>query len=261
MVFLMILCGSLVPNRVCAKEPTGTVSGCIKAAVDRPYRGVASLWEASDGRIPDPRKFIIIPSAVASLQPDGCFTLQALPGKYYVGAILRATPGPGMGPPRQGDVVFMTPGVDGGALLVDVVPSQVVDIGVQSDSWRYDGFSSQVEMGVRGQVIDVEEQPVAGLLVFAFADSEVTGAPLAVSERTTQDGSFELRLDRAGAVYLRAKEDYGHGTPIPGGYVGVYGGKNALPITIKPGEVVEQARIIVLQVPEEMTGKLRNKEN
>ncbi len=243
-----------------AEEATGSVVGCLTLAGDGPVTGVASLWDAASGRTPDPRRFIIIPTAVASLGQDGCFTLQARPGSYFVGAILRNTPGAAMGPPRAGDRVFMTPAPDGSAVRVEVSSGVTVDLGTRTDGWHYEGFSAEVETGVRGRVIDADGQPVGGLLVFAFADPEMSGAPLAVSDRTDAAGRFLLRLDRAGEVYLRVKENYGGGSPTPGGYVGVYGGETGLVVKVASGEVLERLEIVVIKVPEDML-KMREKHN
>lgn len=249
---LLLVWGILTCSRALAAEPGGMVTGCLQVTAEQSVSGVASLWDAGSERIPDPRRFIIIPTAVASLQADGCFTLQAPPGSYYVGAILRDTPGAAMGPPRAGDRVFMTPAPDGTVVRVEVMSGATVDVGLRTAGWLYQGFSAEVETGVRGRVIDADGQPVGGLLVFAFADPEMSGAPLAVSERSTAKGAFQIRLDRAGEVFLRVKENYGGGAPSPGGYVGVYGGETGQPVKVTSGEVIDVLDIAVMQVPLEM---------
>lgn len=238
-----------------AGEPGGTVRGCIQTEGQQPATGVASLWDASNGRIPDPRRFIIIPTAVAILQADGCFVLQAPPGRYYVGSVLRQTPGLAMGPPRPGDLVFMTPARDGSALQVELAAGATVDVGLRTDGWAYEGFSGEVETGLSGRVLDAEGRPVAGLLVFAFGDAEMSGAPLAVSERTGADGTFLLRLDRPGEVWLRVKDDYGGGAPQASGYVGVYGGDTPKPVSARAGVVAENLEIPVFRLPENLGGR------
>ena len=258
MAFLPVILASFcVGDAAAAAMKTGRVTGCVQGENVDYYRGVASLWNATEGRIPDPRQFIIIPSSVATLKPDGCFEIIAPAGDYYVGALVRHSPGAAMGPPRKGDVVFMTPGIDGGTVKVNVKPDEVVDVGTHNDSWRYEGLTAGLEMGVAGQVLDTENLPVEGLLVFAFADPEMSGSPLVVSERTSQDGAFQLRIDRPGRVFLRVKEAYGGGAPEAGGYVGVYGGGSPLPVSIEQDEVIRDVFIKVLRVPKEMTGARR----
>ncbi len=236
------------------KLQSGRVTGCVEAEGIDQYRGVASLWDAKDGRVPDPRKYIIVPAAVVGLGADGCFNLLAPAGQYFVGAIVRNSPGQPMGPPRNDDLVFMTPRLDGSAVKVEIVPGEAVDLGLQAGGWPYAGQGDDMTMGIVGRTVDAKGQPVPGLLVFAFADPEVSGSPLVVSERTAENGWFRLRIDRPGKVYLRVKENYGSGAPGAGSYMGVYGGVVPVAIDIRPVSVVEDVLVEVKQIPETMTG-------
>lgn len=228
------------------KKPAGKVEGRIVCGDS--CRGVASLWETS-GPAPDPRRYIVIPVSVTSLKPDGSFVLSAPPGRYYVGAIVRSSSESRIGPPRPGDRVFMTPDPAGKFKAVEVRGGETLDIGVQGEGWIYEGFSKIEGPGISGRIVSVDGKPLPGLLVFAFRDPEMSGTPVAVSERTGADGSFLLRLPDPGTVYLRVMENYGGGRPADGGYMGVYGGGQPKPLTVEGEKTLKGITIDALRLP------------
>lgn len=224
----------------------GTVTG--RLACGESCRGVASLWDAS-GEPPDPRRYIVIPVSVTTLGPDGSFRLSAPPGRYYVGGVVRGGAESRIGPPAPGDRIFMTPDAAGAFKTVEVRAGETVDLGLQEGGWTYEGFAELKGPAVAGTVVSVDGKPLGGLLVFAFANPEMSGTPLAVSERTGRDGSFLLRLPRSGTVYLRVMENYGGGRPADGGYMGVYGGAQPRPLQVEGEETVGDVRIETLRLP------------
>ncbi len=229
-LFLLLL---FSPFQSIAKDvPLGRVQGRIDCQGEAPCKGIAVLWRADDEQIPDPRKYTVIPVSVSPLKTDGVFELAAPAGEYFIGAILRKTPGPVMGPPRPGDLVFMTPDLEGKAVRVSLAANQLTDGGQHAAGWEFTGMNEQIEMGVSGQLVDLQGKPVAGLLVFAFADPEVTTSPLAVSARSGSDGRFQLPLATPGTIYLRARKTYRGGRPDPGDHVGVLGGNAPSPLQI-----------------------------
>jgi len=252
-LFLPLL---LAPLIAWGEEPAmGRVTGSLVLPAGRECRGVASLWPGDEGRVPDPRRYLIIPFSAVPLSASCTFELAAPPGDYYLGALVRATPGPEIGPPRAGDLVFMTPDPDGKSLRLELVAGKRIDVGRQDRFWAYAGMEELRPPAVTGRVRDIEGRPVAGVLVFAFADPELTRKPLAVSARTGVDGRYALSLDQPGGIYLRVKDDYRGGAPLDGGHVGVYGG--AVPIRVAVGmkALVGDLDIEVLRVPAGRTGK------
>ncbi|WP_221250760.1 carboxypeptidase-like regulatory domain-containing protein [Desulfuromonas versatilis] len=229
--------------------PQGSVAGRIqKSGVER-YLGVAALWKA-EGQPPDPRKYTIIPVAVVPLSQDGGFELKVPPGRYYLGAILRNSPGPAMGPPRPGDVIFMSPDDKGGSLLVEVAAEARVEVGVNSAGWVFQGAEALAGgPALRGIISDPAGNPVADLLVFAHTDPAMSTLPVAVSARSAADGSYRLRLANPGVVYLRARENYGGGSPVEGGYMGVYGGQEPLAVEVLAEDELEGIHITVNKLP------------
>lgn len=239
----------------CEEPMTGSVTGSLELPAGLECRGVASIWPGAGGRVPDPRRYLIIPFSAVPLSPTCEFEVVAPAGDYYLGALVRATPGPEIGPPREGDLVFMTPDRDDKSLRIELAAGKRIDVGRQDRFWVYAGMEELRPPGVTGRVRDAEGQPVAGVLVFAFADPELTREPLAVSARTGVDGRYALRLDHPAGIYLRVKDDYRGGAPLDGGHVGVYGGAAPVRVDVGAEKLISDLDIEVLRVPVGRTGK------
>ncbi len=249
--FFVLLYGTIVSASIERMTVVGRVAPTGQARI----RGIVALWEAEKGP-PDPRRFIAPPFAFDSLEADGSFRLQAPPGEYYLGALVRRTPGPATGPPREGDLVFMSPHPQGASLKVALREGGGhLDVGVHKDFWEYAGFDPQHRTGVSGKVTTRAGQPLADLLVFAFPTKEMSGRPLGVSERTDEEGRFKIRLRGGETVYLRVKESFVGGRPREGEYMGVYGDENPTPVAVDTGEVVSDITIQALKIPPLPAGK------
>ncbi|HDR46923.1 MAG TPA: hypothetical protein ENN94_04400 [Geoalkalibacter subterraneus] len=238
-----------LPATAAQQPPQGSVKGRVAVGDDiGEMRGVAALWDVASGKEPDPRKYILVPAAVVPLSADGHFELKATPGEYYLGSIVRATAGPVVGPPRPGDRVMMSPDAQGRSLKIQIEEGKTLDVGLQQGGWIYEGFAPEAELALKGVVRDVNGDPVSGLLVFAFADAAMSTQPVAVSDRTGEDGVY-LRLNRSRPVFLRARESYGGGPLAGGGYVGVYGGHDPQAVTPPGKGVMTGLDIEVLRLP------------
>ena len=245
----------LLPGGLISAEPLGKVTGRIDCMDQAECRGLAVLWYKDPEAVPDPRRFIVPPVAVTPLQGDGAFELTAAPGDYYVGAFLRKSAGLMPGPPRVGDLIFLTPDPDNRPLAVRIESGKSVATGVHERAWKFAGLTDPSATGVAGQVLDVQRQPVAGLLVFAFADADLSLEPVAVSTRTDADGRFTLPLPKSGSVYLRVRKTYRGGQPTPGDYVGVFGGAVPKALTVSSGTFIDGLMIPVLKIPDLMKRK------
>ncbi|NOY13823.1 MAG: carboxypeptidase regulatory-like domain-containing protein [Deltaproteobacteria bacterium] len=227
-----------------AEQALGRVTGRIDCQSVAGCPGVAALWPADKKIVPAPDRYVLVPALMSALQPDGSFELIAPVGEYYIGVQLRKTPGPLFGSPRVGDQIYLMQKQDETGYRVTVKKDQVTDIGLHSKAWTFAGLTTLPEMGVRGQVIDINKHPVAGLLVFAFADPGARTTPLAVSSRTGKDGSFVLPLATSGAVYLRARKNYRGGKPELNDYIGA--AENApQPVVVAPGRLTTEVIISV----------------
>jgi hypothetical protein len=233
-----------------AFQESGTLSGCITMADQAAYRGVVSLWPAGQGKAPDPRRAIRPPIVSRPLQTDGCFSVQAKPGDYFVGAIVRLTDGSWQGPPRPGDMVFLSPDAADNNFVATIRSGQTVDIGRHASGWEYSGFTSTASpLTISGRLTDPDGAPRQGILVFAFADSDMSKEPVAVSEPSDGNGRYLLRLPEPATVYLRAREHYGRRSPADGGYMGIYGGDSPIPVTIGGDGDKQDRNLTVLLIP------------
>lgn len=228
----------------------GTISGCVEIAGHSSYRGVAALWPAGPGKGPDPRRAIRPPVASNPIGDDGCFTLKAIPGEYFIGAIVRLTDGGWQGPPRAGDMVFLSPDASDKNFVVTIRPDETADIGLHAAGWKYSGFVfTESTLTVSGKLTTLEGKPLPGLLVFAFTDSTMSREPLAVSEPSDSNGHYLLRLPEPATVYLRAREHYGQRSPLDGGYMGIYGGSTPLAVNVDADENKQGCNLTVIHIP------------
>ncbi len=231
-----------------AEPPMGRVIGKIDCQPDQ-CAGLAALWSAEENKIPAPDRYVLIPAVVSALEADGSFELLAPPGDYFIGGQLRTTPGPLFGAPRIGDRVYLISPQDKKGYRVTVTLDQPLDIGLQTQFWTFAGLAEKPQMGISGRVLDLDQKPVAGLLVFAFADPGATNTPLAVSARTGADGNFLLPLVEPGSVYLRARKNYRGGQPEAEDYVGVSAGGGAQAISITAGQMIREVKVLVRKLP------------
>lgn len=254
-IFLCLCLLSVVVDIVVAAEPPmGKVVGKFDCSPGE-CTGVAALWLADNNKVPAPDRYQLVPAVVSALQEDGSFELLAPAGDYFIGGQLRTSPGPLFGAPRLGDRIYLIGKQDESGHRVQVVAEQVVDIGLQKDFWVFNGLTQQPDMGISGRVVDLQRQPVEGLLVFAFADPGTSTTPLAISSRTGKDGRFQLPLVEAGPVYLRARKNYRGGQPQAEDYVGVSVDGKSTAVIVKDGQLVTGIEVQVRKLPGILTGK------
>lgn len=214
------------------------------------YRGVAALWPAAQGKAPDPRRAIRPPVASRPLETDGCFSLQAAPGEYFVGAIVRLTDGGWQGPPRPGDMVFLSPDSTDKNVVVAIRPGETIDIGRHASGWPYSGFAATgAALTISGRLTGTDGKPRQGLLVFAFADSDMSHEPVAVSEPSDSNGRYLLRLPEPATVYLRAREHFGRRSPANGGYMGMYGKDVPTPVAVGADGDGQDRNLTIFLIP------------
>lgn len=251
-LLLPVLCLAVTTAGATQAGPeTGVVTGCVGATGQGPYRGVAALWPAAKGKGPDPRLAIRPPAVSAPLQADGCFVLRGAPGDYFVGAVVRRTVGGWQGPPRHGDLVFLSPDATNKSYKATLQAGETIDIGRHADGWAYSGFTAAAEgsLTISGRLVDTKGRPLPGLLVFAFTDTDMSREPLAVSSPSDNSGNYLLRLPEPATVYLRAREHYGRRSPADGGYMGVCGGELPTPLVISDPAQPASCDMTVLHVP------------
>lgn len=100
---------------------------------------------------------------------------------------------------------------------------------------------------VSGRVVDVHGKSVAGVQILLYDDATMLNRPLFVSQKTGEDGKYNLSFPAGGHYYLAARSELG-GTPAPGEFYGRYQGTPDHSITIKTDQSLQDIEIIVEEV-------------
>lgn len=249
-VFLLLLFVLFLPSACfCADPVVGRVKGQVDCSKFTDCLGLVALWSAAGENVPAPDRYVLIPAAVNALEADGRFEVVVPVGEYYAGAQLRNSPGALFGAPRVGDYIYLIKEQDTIGYKVTVKKGEVIDIGTHSDFWVFSTMDAAPKMGVSGRVLDSQQQPVAGLLVFAFGDPGATTNPVAVSSRSGEDGGFVLPLTRPGRVFLRARKNYRGGQPQAEDYITAANGSRAQPVIIESAKMVHEVKVYVRKLP------------
>lgn len=251
-VFLLIVLLFVVSpfNGLAATDDQARVRGQVSVEGLTVYEGVIALWSKGMGPAPDPRKFLIVPAFVGAINGDGSYSLAAPAGTYYAGVTVRQSKGSVMGPPRIGDLMFMSPDEKGAFKTITLGVKEELNLGRVDKYWVYDGMQRIDGPGLSGRVLDEAGAPVEGLIVLAFDNAEMSGRPMSVSLPTGKDGKYVINLEQGKLVYLRVKEKYGVGGPQAGGMVGVYGGQAPEGVVVK-NEHLSGVDIPVFNIPED----------
>lgn len=62
---------------------------------------------------------------------------------------------------------------------------------------------------ISGNVCDIQKKPVSGIRVCLYKENEMVGKPEYISNKTGEDGFFQINLVSGGRFYLIAKENFG----------------------------------------------------
>ncbi len=236
------------------EEPTGTVTGTLRAEGMSRYLGHAALWKVELGT-PAPSSFIIVPDFVEDIDQSGTFTLKATPGHYYLGGVVRKRIGSVIGPPQPGDLIFMLPEIAGQALQVEVKAGETTDVGVQASAWEYQGFVGRRGARLKGQVVDEEGKPVVGVMVFANVSDARGQIPSGVSDKTDEEGRFLLPLAKPEQVFLnRVRKKIDGTAPVDERYQVLY--PNDMPefVDVQAG-VPQDVKVVVRRLPSNESGQ------
>ena len=141
------------------------------------------------------------------IQPvaDGNFRLRLPPGEYFLLARKRAKGGQ-YGPIEIGDYFNY---YYGNPVRIETGETQYIDLETVSRLSMLEAGEGLPFEGIKGQVLDVAGQPVAGLHVFAYRNADMTGMPDYFSLATKSDGRFELSLPETGTWHILARENFG----------------------------------------------------
>lgn len=229
---------------------SGTVTGQLASTEGVPLaEGVAHFFNDASGPPPSQDRYWRVPDFMRRLDRDGRFTVQLPEGRYYFGAIKRLS-GANVGPPRQGDLFFISADAQGMPKAYDVKAGQHLELGRLPGAVPFRGLAAGYGSGItaiEGSVLDAEGRPVENAHVFAFVSAAAVGRPLFVAEPTGKDGKFILRVADGGSYFLKVRSAYGGGPPVAGETVGSFGEKAPAAVTVKKGERVRNIVITVVK--------------
>lgn len=152
---------------------------------------------------------------------DGFFSFDNLPDSNYFLVARKRQSGAVLGPIREGDLLGIYPG---NPLHLKAGQQTKVEFSLVP---KLPGSGSETPnrasaILLRGQIVDQQGQPVAGLHLFAYRDRVIGHArPAALSAVTGADGRFEVNFAEPGIYYVGARQNYGD-SPAPGELFGMY---------------------------------------
>ena len=177
----------------------------------------------------------------ARVDDQGRFLLDLVEGQYYLVARLRQT-GADAGPPKPGDA-WALPSFN----PVTVNTSELVNIdfvlqSVTQPMLMREGTLTSGDTGFTGQLVDAQNQPLAGAFVIAYTDPDFRRMPQATSPAVGPDGLFKLFVPQEGQWCLAARTRT-RGQPSIGEPFGLLDGKQGSCRKVQNGEILDVGAI------------------
>lgn len=226
---------------------TGWISGKITIKdSDAMSGGMIVLFNVKSGPPPSADKYVRVPDIMGDIDTEGKFHLLIPEGKYYMGAIMRIS-GDMAGPPLDGDYFIISQDQYGNPVSYTVETGKDLDIGTISGAVPFKRKVAEGVSGISGKIIDISGEPVEGAVVFAYITNTMTGIPIFTSYKTGKDGKYFISMDKGSQYYLRVRDIYGGGPPVPGAIMGGYGEEKPTAVTVITGEVTKDMDIKVIR--------------
>lgn len=221
----------------------GVLKGTIQTTDGKPLSGGKMyIFNADKGPPPATEKYFRVPDETASLDVDGGFSVELIPGRYYIGALLRKWENAMIGSPAEGDIYY------DGRELYEILPGSINNINVIKGGKQFlMDISTKAESvtAIWGTVTDTSGKPVENVVVFAYTQLEMNGRPMFASAPTGKNGDYRLRVAGDGTFFLRGSDVYGKGIPTEGKVIGVSWNNVTKAVSVKEGEIVEGVNIEV----------------
>ena len=215
----------------------GEMSGQLMIKDGGPLsRGMVVLFRADEGPVPDPNRYLRIPDEVADLDENGFFNVRLRAGRYFMGGIKRMS-GELIGPPDDGDYFFISRGSDGTPGTFVIEKDKNLKIGTISEATLFKRVIAEDATGISGIIRDMKNEPVKGAIVFAYFTETMNGLPPFASYRTGENGKYFISVSHEGKYYLRVRDLYGGGPPVPGAIMGSYGEEKPAAVEVIKGKV------------------------
>ncbi len=178
----------------------------------------------------------------APTDENGRFEAMVQPGTYYLVARKRQS-GSYMGPLQAGDYFGYYPEnpvrISEGQVLR--VPIALIEVPEKVSRLAENLFG---ETSIRGRVVDIDGQPVAGVRVLLYGDPMMLNRPLFISQPTAADGRYLVSFPEGGTYWLAARNQIG-GPPVPGELYGRFHGSRDGSIQLKTGQDLTEVTLTV----------------
>lgn len=238
------------PSKAKKDSKTGAIAGKIMIKGGGAMAGgQVMFYDAAAGPPPSPDKYERIPDISRNIDTDGSFIVELPDGKYYMGAVKRLS-GERIGPPQEGDYVYRSVDNKGKFKEYIIKAGSFLNIGIAEavPLSAKDTSKSVITTALEGIIVDMAGNPVAGAVVIAFVNPSMSGKPLFISDKSDNKGGYVLPI-MAGTYYLRVRNSFASGPPVPGQIVGYYGEGAPAPVTIKDGEIRKEIDFKVIEFP------------
>jgi len=200
-LFALLLLGS--------RAEAGVIYGAMLEKNGEPMAGgMALFFNDALGPVPAPEQYFRIPDGTADLDRDGSFLHNLPAGEYYIGAVKNLRPRM-FGPPLPGDIFFLIKDKQGKPKKYSVPEHGTVYIGPQALGTPYDPVMSINITAIAGTIVDLAGKPVEGVYVFA---AKGLARPNFISDRTSEDGGYLLRVHKGGTYHLSIRSESGERT-------------------------------------------------
>ncbi len=240
---LCLFAGSLFAEDV----KIGWISGQMMIKNGGPMAGgMVVFFRADEGPVPAPNRYLRIPDEVADMDQEGKFRVALPTGRYFMGAVKRMS-GELIGPPRDGDYFFISQDAEGLPLVYALEKDKNLNLGIISEAIPFKREIPDDAAGISGIIRNIKGDAVEGAIVFAYFTETMTGLPPFTSYKTGKDGKYFISVSHPGKYYLRVRDIYGGGPPIPGAIMGSYGEEKPAAVTVSTGVVTKGVDITVVR--------------
>lgn len=156
---------------------------------------------------------------------DGYFAFDGLPESSYFLVARKRLNGARVGPVAVGDMLGVFAGNPLELKSGEYYRVSIPLVKRQPGSSFVAGPNRKGDILLRGQVLNENDLPVAGVHAFAYRNAVIGHQrPVSISPATGEDGHFEMTFKEAGLYYIGAREAYGD-SPAPGELFGLYEGR------------------------------------
>ncbi len=223
----------------------GHIAGSVMSRDGAPVaEGVVLFFSDALGPAPDVNKFMRTPESIAHTDRHGNFKMELSEGKYYVGA-MKSLSGKWGGPPREGDMFFISRDADNSPKLYEVHKDRPLDIGSMMEPEPVEVRSAEGITAVEGVVYGMNGNPLEDVVVFAYTGSVLDQGLAFVSGYTLSDGAYVLRIAEGGKYNLNVMGAFGSVFPGTGMTITDDGSEVSESISVDTGAVNSNVDIVI----------------